>query len=597
MSGLDTVYRERSNFIILGLTGRTGSGCTEIATLLEKEFAGFNPPKPKYSDFNNDEERKYRVVYGFTEENWKSYHHIRMSHVIATFLLELPFSKFVELYKSVSKITDEETDRINRLAERYNLFSDKRKVAKVNAESNKDLYNQIDYKFYFEELPKEIDYLKKVLDLIQPGSFTNFFQLIGNNIRKSGCADGTDYDFNKIYMFSQRANKFIKLLRNKSLTTKEHVFVVIDAIRNPYEALFFKERYPNFYLLSVTVDNKARFNRLLNQRGMSKEKIKRLDEKESPSKLPGENCFWSLDVARCIEISDIHLFNPDDGKKFKFVKGQLVKYLALIMHPGLITPSKDERCMQFAYNAKLNSGCISRQVGAVVTDPSGAVKAIGWNNVPQGQTPCNLRRVSDLLKNEDDKAFSRFEKEDEDFTDRMNLIYKDTNYSFSGKPVSFCFKDIKNSLDEEKNQVHTRALHAEENAFLQISKHGGVSIQDGILYTTASPCELCAKKAYQLGIKKIIYIDPYPGIANDHIILSGNKSPETNLFYGAIGRAYQQLFEPIMPYKNELNMGLNLKIPNQKKILKSENEDLKLKIEELESEVEQLKAKNKGVKK
>lgn len=591
MSGLDTVYRERGNFIILGLTGRTGSGCTEIAALLEKEFIDFNPPKPKYTDFSNDEERKYRVVYDYLSENWKGYYHVRMSHVIATFLLELPFESFVSLYKSVNDINDTESDRISRLKTRYDVFSKKRNQAKVNANKDKkSLYNETDYKFYFEELPKEIDYLKKVLDLIKPGSFTNFFQLVGNNIRKSGCADGTEYDHEKIYMFSQRANKFVKLLRDKSLTSKEHVFVVLDAIRNPYEALFFKERYPNFYLLSVSVDNKTRYERLLSHRGMSKEKIQNLDDKESPLKLPGENCFWSLDVSRCIEIADIHLYNPDDGKKFKFVKAQLVKYLALIMHPGLITPSKGERCMQFAYNAKLNSGCISRQVGAVVTDSSGAVKAIGWNNVPQGQTPCNLRRVSDLLRNEDEKAFSKFEREDEDFTERMKLIYKDSNKPLSGKPVSFCFKDIKNSLDEEKNQVHTRALHAEENAFLQISKHGGISIQDGTLYTTASPCELCAKKAYQLGIKRIVYIDPYPGIANDHIILSGNKSPSTSLFYGAIGRAYQQLFESIMPYKNELNIGMQLDIPNKKKELSSENKKLKVKIKYLEDELERLKA-------
>lgn len=593
MSGLDTVYRERGNFIILGLTGRTGSGCTEIATLLEKEFTDFNPPIPKYTDFLNDEERKYRVVYDYLSERWKRYYHVRMSHVIATFLLELPFEIFVSLYKSVNEITDDESNRIIELKSRYDTFSEKRLKAKENALNNKkSLYNETDYKFYFEELPKEVDYLKKVLDLIKPGSFTNFFQLVGNNIRKSGRADGTEYNSENIYMFSQRANKFVKLLRDKSLMHKEHVFVVLDAIRNPYEALFFKERYSNFYLMSVSVDNKTRYERLLNNRGMSKEKIKLLDDKESPSKLPGENCFWSLDVSRCIEIADIHLFNPDDRKKFKFVKSQLVKYLALIMHPGLITPSKGERCMQFAYNAKLNSGCISRQVGAVVTDASGAVKAIGWNNVPQGQTPCNLRRVNDLLRNEDEKAFSKFEREDEKFTDRMKLIYKDSNESLLGKPISFCFKDIKNSLDEEKNQVHTRALHAEENAFLQISKHGGMSIHSGTLYTTASPCELCAKKAYQLGIKTIIYIDPYPGISTDHIILSGNRSPSTSLFYGAIGRAYQQLFESIMPYKNELNIAMQLKIPNKKKELISENQKLQEKIEELEIELAKFKAAN-----
>ena len=100
--------------------------------------------------------------------------------------------------------------------------------------------------------------------------------------------------------------------------------------------------------------------------------------------------------------------------------------------------------------------------------------------------------------------------------------------------------------------VHTRALHAEENAFIQISKYGGSGLEGGFLFSTASPCELCAKKSYQIGIKKIVYIDPYPGITRPHIIAVGNKKPEFELFSGAIGRAYHELYEPIMPYKDEL---------------------------------------------
>ncbi len=89
---------------------------------------------------------------------------------------------------------------------------------------------------------------------------------------------------------------------------------------------------------------------------------------------------------------------------------------------------------------------------------------------------------------------------------------------------------------------------------MQIVKYGGAGIKGGYLFTTASPCELCSKKAYQLGIKKIFYIDPYPGIAESHILQSGANQPELILFHGAIGRAYNQLFEPILPYKDELKL-------------------------------------------
>ena len=75
------------------------------------------------------------------------------------------------------------------------------------------------------------------------------------------------------------------------------------------------------------------------------------------------------------------------------------------------------------------------------------------------------------------------------------------------------------------------------------------------MFTTASPCELCAKKAYQLGMTKIFYIDPYPGISMDHILASGaeKQRPEMVLFTGAIGRAFHNLYTPIAPYKDELS--------------------------------------------
>jgi len=79
------------------------------------------------------------------------------------------------------------------------------------------------------------------------------------------------------------------------------------------------------------------------------------------------------------------------------------------MHPGLITPNHIERCMQIAYNAKLNSGCLSRQVGAVITDENYCIRSIGWNSTPEGQIPCNLRTLSNLEGNNDDIAFSQYE--------------------------------------------------------------------------------------------------------------------------------------------------------------------------------------------
>ena len=106
-------------------------------------------------------------------------------------------------------------------------------------------------------------------------------------------------------------------------------------------------------------------------------------------------------------------------QKIIFLTEQLLKYYVLMIHPGLITPTHLERCMQIAYNAKLNSGCLSRQVGAVVTNEDYSIVSIGWNEVPKGQISCSLRDVSEYNKNKDESMYSQFERTDKDFTDKM----------------------------------------------------------------------------------------------------------------------------------------------------------------------------------
>ena len=50
--------------------------------------------------------------------------------------------------------------------------------------------------------------------------------------------------------------------------------------------------------------------------------------------------------------------------------------------------------------------------------------------------------------------------------------------------------------------------HGEENAIVQAAYHG-ISVKDGVLYTTFSPCLLCAKMIINSGIKEVVYKERY----------------------------------------------------------------------------------------
>lgn len=55
------------------------------------------------------------------------------------------------------------------------------------------------------------------------------------------------------------------------------------------------------------------------------------------------------------------------------------------------------------------------------------------------------------------------------------------------------------------------------------------------------------------------------------------------MFSGAIGRAYHQIYEPIMPVKDEINSILKIKLKDYYKNLKQENKALKEEIELLKA--------------
>ena len=453
---------------------------------------------------------------------------------------------------------------------RDELNKERKKLETSNTiEKNKiEARREKSYEFYFKTLPPFTKELKKTLNVLSGNSYTKVYQLVGDNIRASGTAFDSRFNAKNIYRISIRVNKIIKIFTKRAKKNKDNVYIVIDTFRNPFEAIFFRERYAAFYLLSINTKNTHREHRLKKLLNLTDDQLIEIDEKEGEHGYDDETFFISQDIPKCIELSDIHINNPQVAEDdFSTLKKQLAWYISLIMHPGLITPSKEERCMQIAYNAKLASGCISRQVGATITNESDSIRAIGWNDPAQGQYPCLLRNAKDLINSEDMEIYSKYEKNNKKFRTELknkyenNLTEQNIIKNLCGRNVSFCFKKIQNEVDKKKNkggnQVHTRSLHAEENAFLQIVKYGGTGIHGGKLYTTASPCELCSKKAYQLGIKNIIFIDPYPGIAKDHILRIGTDCPKLTLFHGAIGRAYNQLFEPIIPYKDELEMLLN----------------------------------------
>ena len=556
--GLRNLFQKRSSFVLIALTGRTGSGCSTATSLLTKEFELLKVPKAKNADFST-EDRKHRIALEYAEKNWVPFFGISISNVILSFLLDIekePLRLFLQSSGAFAKPDDVETF-LTEWEQPSNSWKSTRGVLASSTASEQDLTKFVT--IWQTQLARFFSTVRKGMG---PAS-VKLLQLVGDNLRKSGDPVSSTPNPDKFYMLPERVADLIQAIKDRQSKIGQPAYVVLDALRNPFEVLYFKERFASFYLVAITTDNTDRERRLA-YLGYSPNQIAEYDKKEYPEKsrpLSGYEAFTSQNIQSCLEKSDVYIRNngvsaPQQEPNLNEFASQLIRYFSLMIHPGLTTPTRMERCMQIAFSARANSGCISRQVGAAITDKNDSIKAVGWNDVPAGQIPCLLRRATDLAAKTDEAAFSDYEYSNIDFRKQVDGSYKRFSLvDMGGRSSSFCFKSEYNSLPGgENNQVHTRSLHAEENAFLQLAKYGGDGIEGGNLYTTASPCELCAKKAFQLGIKHIFYIDPYPGISIDHILKSGVKSsrPKVELFQGAVGQAYHRLYDPVLPYKDEL---------------------------------------------
>ena len=430
--------------------------------------------------------------------------------------------------------------------------------------------------------------------------YTDLYQKYGNSIRCYGKihleapTEEPERNFD-IFSIPEKIVKFIKILRHP-FCMKDNVRpvrIAIDSIKSVFEADYLRQRYSSFYLFAISTSNEIRKNRLMDgeNKGLTMQQIKFSDWneyssegykifKEKGNAGKAETAFYDRvredeksfahdyvryyayenklyqfylqDVGASIENADVFISNNYSNtiSTNMELRWSVVRNICLIMFPGLLTPTPIERCMQIAFAAKCNSGCLSRQVGAVVTDKEYNILSIGWNDVPCGDISCSHKNLVDLCKWEDKAAYSNYELENQDFRERIKTFqHQKVSKILLGLPMRYCFKDIHS---DKKNPMRSRAMHAEEKALALC----GEMCKEGYLFTTSSPCEMCSKNAKNHKIKKIYYIELYPGISESQYTISGDKNniAEHILFTGAIGRAYTKMYTPFMPQKDILNM-------------------------------------------
>jgi uridine kinase len=88
---LKELYKHRTDFTIIGLTGRTGSGCTKIAELLSSDFGSLFRGLRENNEFVNPVfKRKYEICKNYLQygDNWQKYDVIEYKKVLLLYIFK-----------------------------------------------------------------------------------------------------------------------------------------------------------------------------------------------------------------------------------------------------------------------------------------------------------------------------------------------------------------------------------------------------------------------------------------------------------------------------------------------------------------------------
>lgn len=303
----------------------------------------------------------------------------------------------------------------------------------------------------------------------------NNLQEFGNLIRKE---NGYDY----------LSKKVVELMNSKS-NRKQNKWV-IDSIRNTHEIDYLKKLPGKFYLISIWADKETRWNRVKQKYNGNENTFITDDKRDSDEKI--EN---GQQITLCYQMADVVILNDkkliENSADYNDFNKIIERYIKLFEKEIKFEPTETETLMTMAYANSLRSSCIKRKVGALIRDDYGNVFSSGYNEVPSSERSCQSeygkcyriylrekfdKKVDELLSNESEK-------------NSIKELYK----------------------KEFKNLDYCRSLHAEENAIVNMARMGvSFPMERATLYTTTYPCNLCANKIAQVGIKNIVYFEPYP---------------------------------------------------------------------------------------
>jgi len=230
------------------------------------------------------------------------------------------------------------------------------------------------------------------------------------------------------------------------------------------------------------------------------------------------------------------------------------------------TPKKDEYGMFHAQTVSLRSADLSRQVGAVIASEDGEILAVGCNEVPKASGGAvwegDAGDYRDFQLGYDSSSLMK-DKIIAEFLGRL----KESGWLSAAYAELDSESIIEKALHAENAPLKGarvtsilefgRIVHAEMSAIMDAAQRG-IPLQGATLYCTTFPCHMCARHIIAAGIKRVVFIEPYPkSMAKDlypkTIKLDEDGSTEGCVFFEAFVGISPNKYIDLFKYKKRKN--------------------------------------------
>lgn len=247
------------------------------------------------------------------------------------------------------------------------------------------------------------------------------------------------------------------------------------------------------------------------------------------------------------------------------------RFFELIFAHPFHTPSRAEYAMYQASAASRRSSDDSRQVGAAIATDDSDVVAVGANEVPIAGGGLHWwpgspdSRDQALARNGDDRAANLKRRVLVQLLGRLadkGLLAPGLDANSISQRTNEIL-DILKGTDFMNLGEFGRPVHAEMAALIDAARRG-VGVNKLTMYVTTFPCHNCAKHIIASGIKKVVYLEPYPKsqagfLHAEEMVLdpvSENYAPRVGFvpYTGVAPRQYHQLFAMTLRGKKGLSI-------------------------------------------